>query len=44
VNGLKVKDAIVAIPEDMIAIGFEYFLVRGISSFAMSEAGDFAQV
>jgi hypothetical protein len=27
VNGLKVKDAIIAIPEDMIAIGFAYFLV-----------------
>jgi uncharacterized membrane protein len=27
VSGLKVKDAMIAIPEDLVAIGFAYFLV-----------------
>ena len=28
VNGLKVKDVMIAIPEDIVAIGIAYFVVR----------------
>lgn len=28
VNGLKVKDILIAIPEDLVAIGLAYFIVR----------------
>jgi hypothetical protein len=27
VNGLKVKDTLIAIPEDLVAIGLGYYLV-----------------